>query len=284
MAATPNCQAIESAVLAEFPDARFGRFNCRLIGSKTRWSQHAASEPALRYYGNGLDITHQKYGYKIRPLHTIWLLRVKAFIRKNFPDSIRLLLGPGNRGHSSHVHADTYPKMLDDIAYRPPCKGGTLIVVYKDGTRGTTFGILPPLPPPPPPRMGDDMALRRNDTGRAVKHYQEALIAWDGPGILPDFGADSDYGAETEAAVVKFQTNRMQLDQTADGVTGVIEGPTAAMLDWYHLIKYGVHVLDQPGAEGDTGQQGEPGEKGDQGIQGPQGDPGPQPVSATFDY
>lgn len=245
MAATPNCQIIESAVLAKFPDARFGRHNCRLIGSKTRWSQHAASEPARRYYGNGLDITHRKYGYSKNPLHQIWLLRVKRFIRKNFGDTIRLLLGPGNANHADHVHVDTFPMMLDDADYLPPCKGGTLIVVYKNGMRGTTFGNAPP---PPPPSMEDEMALRRNDTGDAVTYFQQALVAYDGPGILPEHGIDGDYGAETEAAVIKFQTDRMDLADTADGVTGIIEGPTAAMLNWYHLIKYGVHAKDQPTA------------------------------------
>ncbi len=248
MAATPNCQTIETAVLTQYPDARFGRHNCRHVGSNPSkvWSQHAASEPALRYYGNGLDITHQRYGYSSNPLHQVWLLRVKRYIRKTFPDTVRLLLAPGNAGHSNHVHVDTWPKMWDDPTYLPPCKGGKLTVVYEDGTRDTTFGAL--APPPPPPTLGDDMALRRNDTGRAVVFYQQALIAWDGPGILEPHGADGDYGAATLAAVEKFQINRMELNQTADwpDVQGIIDGPTASMLNWYHLIKYGVHALNQP--------------------------------------
>ena len=134
------------------------------------------------------------------------------------------------------------------------------------------------------------MALRRNDTGSAIVHYQEALIAWDGPGILAPDGADGDFGAATEAAVRKFQINRMQLDQTADGVTGIIEGPTAAMLNWYHLIAYGVHARNQPGAEGAQGEKGDQGDAGPEGVPGvhgepgPQGPPGPQPVSSTFSY
>ena len=246
MAATPNCQVVESAVLAKFADARFGRFNCRHVSSDPNkiWSQHAASEPAKRYFGNGLDITHQQYGYSSHPLHQIWLLRVKAFIRANFPEITRLLLGPGNRNHSNHVHFDAWPKMLDEPSYTPPCKGGKLVVVHKGGTRGSTFGSL--VPPPPPPSTEDEMALRRNDTGEAVGYFQRALIAYDGPGILPDFGADEDFGAETEAAVKKFQTNAMGLEQTADGVTGIIEGPTAAMLHRYYLLKYEVHERNQP--------------------------------------
>jgi hypothetical protein len=100
MAATPNCQRIETAVLAVFPDARFGRHNCRHVSSNPlkRWSQHAASEPALRYYGNGLDITHSAWGYSPNPKHQAWLKEVAAFIRVNFPNTVRLLLSPGVRG------------------------------------------------------------------------------------------------------------------------------------------------------------------------------------------
>ncbi len=165
MSATPNCQRIESAVLAKFPDARFGRYNCRHVGSdpKKIWSQHAASE-SNKYFGNALDITHKDYGYSTHPLHQIWLLRVKAFIRANFDDTIRLLLAPGNRAHSDHVHVDTFPKMEDAPNYVPPCKGGTLVVVNKDGSLDSTFGDAPP--PPPPPTMEDTMWPLLLDDGK----------------------------------------------------------------------------------------------------------------------
>ena len=233
MSATPSCQRIESAVLAEFPDARFGRFSCRHVGSSLAkiWSQHAASE-SNKYFGNALDITHKDYGYSSHPLHQIWLLRVKAFIRANFDDTIRLLLAPGNRAHSDHVHVDTFPKMEDTPNYVPPCKGGTLVVVNKDGSLGSTFGDAPP--PPPPPTMEDDVILQRNDFGWAVARIQEGLLAHN-PNALPIFGRDKDFGAETEAAVAAFQQGQ-NLDDAQDwdpAMLGKVDGQTAA-----HILRW----------------------------------------------
>ncbi len=238
MAATPNCRAIETAVLAKFPDARFGRYNCRHVGSSLAkiWSQHAASE-SNKYFGNALDITHQGYGYSSHPLHQIWLLRVKAFIRANFADTVRLLLAPGNRAHSDHVHVDTWPKMLDRPDYVPPCKGGTLVVVHKDGSTGDSFGDAPP--PPPPPIMEDEVILQRNDFGWMVARIQEGLLAHD-PDALPLFGRDKDYGAETEAAVAAFQEGQ-NFDNAQDwspAMLGKVDGQTAAaILRWNPVVE-----------------------------------------------
>ena len=139
--------------------------------------------------------------------------------------------------------------------------------------------------PTQPPSMEDDMALRRNDTGIAVTRHQRALIAWDA-NALPDFGADGDYGAETEAWVVKYQ-HAAQFDQTQDYEAGVIDGVTSSLL---------IENLQQAGEKGEPGPQGEPGERGDKGIPGTpgmpgpkgdpgkKGDPGPQPTSSTFNY
>ncbi len=155
MAATPNCQVVEAAVLVRFPDAQFGRFNCRHIGSNPlrSWSQHAGSEPARKYFGNALDITHKDFGYTVTPAHTAWLRQVYGFL-----DSFTIvdqLLGPGDAGHANHVHVSTWPKMKSSPWYRPPCKGGDLVVINEDGTTGDTFG---PPPPPPPPRLELHMA------------------------------------------------------------------------------------------------------------------------------
>ena len=79
-------------------------------------------------------------------------------------------------------------------------------------------------PPPPPPTMGDDMAFRRNDTGFSIVRMQQALLAWNADS-LPTFGADGDYGAESEAAVEAYQL-AAQLDQVADSELGVCDGNT----------------------------------------------------------
>ena len=156
MATTPNCQTVEAAVLARFPDAQFGRYNCRHIGSNPlrSWSQHAGSEPDRKYFGNALDITHEDFGYTVTPAHTVWLKQVYGFLK---PMAIvDQLLGPGDAGHANHVHVSTFPKMKSNFWYKPPCKGGTLVVIYEDGTTGDTFGDA--VPPPPPPTMELHMA------------------------------------------------------------------------------------------------------------------------------
>ncbi len=266
MAATPNCQLVETAVLAAFPDARFGRYNCRHISSNPMrsWSQHAGSEPDRGYFGNALDITHKDWGYTVNFAHTFWLSRVYRFIRNEFPNLVDQLLGPGDKGHANHVHVSTWPKMKSNWWYRPPCKGGTLIVIYEDGTTGGTFGDV--VPPPPPPIIGDDMGLRRNDTGNAVARMQQGLLAWHDDS-LPVFGADGDYGAETEAAVTDYQ-EAADLDTTQDFDTLGVADPTTLALILSNLP-------GEPGSTGEQGVQGEPGLKGDPGPQGPTGPSGP---------
>ena len=178
MAATPNCQIVESAVLAEFPHARFGRYNCRHIGSNPlrSWSQHAGSEPDFGYFGNALDITHKDFGYNVTPVHTAWLKQVYGFLRPLF--IVDQLLGPGDAGHGDHVHVSTWPKMKSTFSYKPPCKGGKLVVIYEDGTKGDTFGAL--APPPPPPEE-EEMVERSDkaDEGMAIHaaNFQEAIDA-----------------------------------------------------------------------------------------------------------
>lgn len=61
-------------------------------------------------------------------------------------------------------------------------------------------------------RLGDNDA----NTGGLVTPYQEKLLAWD-PGILPNFGADGDYGGETQDATVAFQ---QAYDLLVDGEAG----------------------------------------------------------------
>ncbi len=159
MAATPNCQVVESAVLAAFPDARFGRYNCRHIGSNPlrSWSQHAGSEPARKYFGNAIDIWHVDHKPAGKPAdsspaHQVWLRAVRAFITLNYAPIVDQMLGPGdNAAHANHIHMSTWPKMKSNWWYTPPCKGGKLIVINEDGTTGDTFGDV--VPPPPPPTM-----------------------------------------------------------------------------------------------------------------------------------
>ncbi|WP_236539698.1 peptidoglycan recognition protein family protein [Spiractinospora alimapuensis] len=62
---------------------------------------------------------------------------------------------------------------------------------------------------------GGGSLLRRGDRGPDVRQLQEQLISL-GYG-LPEYGADGDFGAETEAAVKKFQRSA---GLEADGIVG----------------------------------------------------------------
>ena len=242
MAATPNCQLIEAAVLAKFPDAEFGRYNCRHISSNPLrpWSQHAGSE-SNRYFGNALDITHQAFGYNVTAVHTAWLRTVYGFLRTTFPDLVDQLLGPGDRGHSDHVHVSTWPKMRSSFWYRPPCKGGKLVVIYEDGTTGNTFGDTPS---PPPPPEEEEMALKQGDVGNAVAYYQKAINAWGGTTAIPVNGI---FNTATETAVKAYQ-NAADLDKT-----GIIDGVTADLIGRYHPDRQaGTHNHDLPDITGRT--------------------------------
>lgn len=58
-------------------------------------------------------------------------------------------------------------------------------------------------------KAGADVApvagLSRGDKGNKVKEMQRALLVWN-PDCLPKFGADGDFGAETEKALKAYQT------------------------------------------------------------------------------
>ncbi len=56
-------------------------------------------------------------------------------------------------------------------------------------------------PNPPNLPKGDSFPLKRGSKGPRVQRLQLALIAKYGPSILPRFGADSDFGNETQTAL-----------------------------------------------------------------------------------
>ncbi|MDH3679392.1 MAG: peptidoglycan-binding domain-containing protein [Acidimicrobiia bacterium] len=71
--------------------------------------------------------------------------------------------------------------------------------------------------------MEDPMSVRPGDVGEAVRKFQQGLLGWNSD-ALPRFGADGDFGDETEEWVRNFQDSQ---DLT---VTGVIDGVTGALL------------------------------------------------------
>jgi hypothetical protein len=69
----------------------------------------------------------------------------------------------------------------------------------------------------------EETVLARDSEGPAVEYFQQRLLAWR-TDVLPEWGADAQFGAETEAAVAAFQS-AYGLDST-----GRIDGITAALL------------------------------------------------------
>jgi peptidoglycan hydrolase-like protein with peptidoglycan-binding domain len=92
-------------------------------------------------------------------------------------------------------------------------------------------------------QIGDDeMSLKRGDSGNAVTKFQQALMA-ERSGALPQWGADSQFGGETEAAVKDYQ-RRAELPQT-----GVIDGVVAALLLEYVADRVGGGVTEARAAQ-----------------------------------
>lgn len=69
----------------------------------------------------------------------------------------------------------------------------------------------------------EEQTMKNGDTGEAVRTVQRALMAADA-NALPKYGADGDFGDETEGAVKEWQAG-MDLPQT-----GVVDGVVAALL------------------------------------------------------
>lgn len=72
----------------------------------------------------------------------------------------------------------------------------------------------------------EEQVLKKGDEGTGVRVMQEALKGWRG-GALPEYGADGDFGSETEEWVKRYQ------DALGIRQTGVIDGLTAAFLSRY---------------------------------------------------
>jgi peptidoglycan hydrolase-like protein with peptidoglycan-binding domain len=79
--------------------------------------------------------------------------------------------------------------------------------------------------------------LSRGDHGSAVEAMQEALLKWDST-CLPKYGADGDFGGETEAALKAFQASESL------PVTGVYDETTRKVLKT---------TVDKPAGPADDG-------------------------------
>ena len=121
---------------------------------------------------------------------------------------------------AKYTDSDKYLKRGDILVTRT--QGHTVVVLSngskagKDdgGTEGTGNR-----------EQGTGMAgeLRRGDSGEAVKAMQQLLLKWD-PDCLPEYGADGDFGKETEDAVKAFQKSAKLKE------TGIYDQATEAAL------------------------------------------------------
>lgn len=102
------------------------------------------------------------------------------------------------------------------------------------GVKYIPNGSAIPSPPTPAPAPATRPVLKKGSTGTAVKTLQNMLMKIGY--VLPKYGADGDFGAETESAVISFQ--RVQRI-TADGVVGKDT--------WYKLdVAYAAALAPKP--------------------------------------
>ena len=98
-------------------------------------------------------------------------------------------------GYTVEMKGFAYDCQRNPVKKGPWAKWGMLpstMIAYGDAPRDATA----PTP----------TGLRRGDYGSAVKAMQANLLAWDAK-CLPKYGADGDFGAETEKAVKAFQAS-----------------------------------------------------------------------------
>lgn len=244
---TPNSARFAAAVAARFGWARFSRYNCRKIAGSSAWSQHAES--------NADDVHSSTFG-KINITKdqgdelVAWLLddvttvdaagtvettpRYRAYgIRTILWWEKSVLTGNPVAGHKDHIHVDYWPRMASASTYVPPCQGGTLLVVYPDGSTDSTWAVWPDL------EIVEDLDviyLRDGDTGTPVTILQSALMNYHGAVESPPFDpivVDGVYGSKTETAVKAWQ-GRASVPSRFRDVPGVDHGSWALLLDrWY---------------------------------------------------
>ena len=110
---------------------------------------------------------------------------------------------------SKYTDSPDYLKRGDILCTRTQ---GHTVVVLSSGSKTEVAPVV--------------QGLSRGDHGSAVSAMQEALLKWN-PNCLPKWGADGDFGSETEKAVRAFQ------EAAGLPVTGVYDETTRkALADW----------------------------------------------------
>ena len=109
---------------------------------------------------------------------------------------------------AKYTDSDKYLKRGDILVTRT--QGHTVVVLSNGSKAGKDDD----------PVTGE---LRRGDSGEAVRTMQQLLLKWD-YACLPKYGADGDFGSETEQAVEDFQ------EMSKLPVTGIYDAATEAAL------------------------------------------------------
>lgn len=130
-------------------------------------------------------------------------------------------------------------------------------------------GKVPEIPDSSVPTVPEAEGLKRGDMGDDVRAMQRLLLKWD-PDCLPAYGADGDFGKETEKALKAFQaaagltvngvydeaTRRALAEATAEKPEGTpAETPSGGCGEdgcpiWVEITGGSVNVRSAPGTEG----------------------------------
>ena len=108
-------------------------------------------------------------------------------------------------------------KYTDESAY---LRAGDILCTKTQGHTVVVLNDGPKAEATPPAAEG----LSRGDHGSAVETMQQLLLKWDAA-CLPKYGADGDFGAETQRAVRDFQACHEELK-----VTGIYDEATRELL------------------------------------------------------
>lgn len=218
---TPAAERTEAEIRRRFPGMfdSIGQYNRRKISGSTSWSQHS--------WGNALDImvggslnSGTPEGYRRGDIMYAFLSANKTAL------GIRYILWR-RYNHHNHIHVDFWPKGV----YTPPLSStGIGSFKYSNGkVVSTRIQLVPAQGNWQWDPTEEINVLKRGDSGKAVKRYQGALLKWNS-NALPEWKDDGDFGAETEAWVIKFQAAE-DLPQS-----GVIDGVTADSLSRFTVV------------------------------------------------
>lgn len=179
--------------------------SCRYIGGG--WTCGEPTIPGSDYsqhaWNNALDI----YGDQRFPLEDqqAMLDPVYDFLLANKDQlGIRTLIWRDGGAHENHIHADFWPHGHNI----PECCPWVYINTWERSTGGLFSSMDPPMEAEGELSDPNELPLHRGDTSDLVQHYQERLIIWEayfGYTALPTYGADGDFGAETEVWVKHYQ-------------------------------------------------------------------------------